>query len=681
MKLEIRKGFGLLLGAAGLALAYLAWTLGSAAELPTKLLAVCCAVFALCGWIRIRTKFRPLQWLTELGWAAVGMPFCFFVTQHVMDSEPIKMVKSGKVNRLGITICICTVVVMVLYTILGSVRWSVIIAHISLTLLATANSFIYLFRGNELIPADFTSFGTAMNVAASYDFDITPEMYRGWILLLAFLWASLLLPRWIRPVVEVPAKKKGGKPRKKRMYTKFDVSFAVGTRLVTAVLAAVIAVGTMNYGLDHIVVKHFKRQGTDANGFLVNFYLRIPEMIPTKPDSYSIGKVNELEERIQGEMDAAGTVSTETKPTVIAIMDESFADISVRNPDGILNTNQVLFPYFDTLSEQENTISGYALASVFGGNTPNSEYEFLTGHSQAWNPLGTISYQNDVRDGDYSLVKVLHDQGYNCTAMHPFTASGWKRPTVYPAFGFDTALFKDDFNKKNIFRHFISDEEMFNKIITLFENKDDTPQFYYGVTIQNHGKYKYEGFEHTVKQVGYDKGSKQVDQYLTLIHETDRAVEQFINYFSEVEEPVVIVFFGDHQAHIPEKFYDELHGGPLETMDEKQLQYTVPFFIWANYDIEEEYVERTSLNYLSVMTMKAAGLPLSPYQQFLSDLQEEIPAINQLGYYSIADQCYKEFKDAEGDEAEALEEYAVLQYNDLHDRKRSSGFFFPDSRE
>ena len=60
--------------------------------------------------------------------------------------------------------------------------------------------------------------------------------------------------------------------------------------------------------------------------------------------------------------------------------------------------------------------------------------------------------------------------------------------------------------------------------------------------------------------------------------------------------------------------------------------YLTPFFIWANYDIEEETVDAISLNYLATLLLDVAGLPKTEYQQYLTELHEILPVINTLGY-------------------------------------------------
>lgn len=665
MKLERRTGWGQILGFVGVLLAVFALRMGGQAKLSPMLLTAVGVFFALTGWIWLRTEKRWLSTVSTLLWVAAGGVAEVYLSQWLMEASVQGL--SGTMERPLCGALLIAAAGLSLFVVLGNLRWSAVIAMTLLMLLTTANSFIYTFRGNELIPADFRSIQTAINVAGSYEYHITPQMVRSWMLLAVLCWTALLLPHHTKSTAKEPHK------REKTGWKGFI--FALLPRILAAAAAVGIFTGVMQYGTNraNIKIKHFQREGTDYNGYLLNFYLRFPEMFPEKPKNYSLKRIQALEEQMQSE---GGTMDSGRRPTIVVIMDESFCDLSVRNPDGVLNTNQAPIPYIRSL--RENAVAGYAFASVYGGNTPNSEYEFLTGHSMAWSPFGTIAFQNDVQPGDASLVSTLKGLGYTCTAMHPYLANGWKRPVVYPALGFEESLFLDEFQQAELVRDYVSDKALFDRIIEQFESNRTQPQLIYTVSMQNHGGYQYEGddFEVNVHTEGYKGNTVKADQYLTLIHKTDEAVEYLLDYFSQQEEEVVVVFFGDHQPYLGEKFYNQLHGGALETLDEQMLQYQVPFFVWTNYDTEEQYVERTSLNYLSVYLMEAAGLPLSPYQRFLQELREVVPAVNQLGYYSLSEGRFLELSQAEEEEKAALSDYAVLQYNALHDRKHlSEGFW------
>lgn len=178
--------------------------------------------------------------------------------------------------------------------------------------------------------------------------------------------------------------------------------------------------------------------------------------------------------------------------------------------------------------------------------------------------------------------------------MHPYSESGWMRATVYPLLGFDNSYFIQDFPQKKLVREYVSDQEMYEQIIEKYENKpDDQPLFLFGVTMQNHGGYEYEGndFEYTNFLSEMSREYSDVEQYLALLQRSDEALKTLIEYFKAIEDKTIVVFYGDHQPNLDNNFLEEVHGGNFDTLDEQELMYRVPFFIWANYDIEEENVD------------------------------------------------------------------------------------------
>ena len=166
------------------------------------------------------------------------------------------------------------------------------------------------------------------------------------------------------------------------------------------------------------------------------------------------------------------------------------------------------------------------------------------------------------------------------------------------------------------------------------------------------------------------------EQYLTLLRESDKALEYFLTELEKAPEDTVVLFFGDHFPQVEGDFFQEVHGGAFETLPEKMEQYMVPFLVWANFDIPEQTVECTSLNYLGRYLLETAGLELPPYYQFLKELEQAVPAVNALGYYSISQQTFLPLEDAQGEEAKWLNDYAIVQYNNLFDQKNRNPLFF-----
>lgn len=546
-------------------------------------------------------------------------------------------------------ILIVSVVILALYCLTGRIKCSIVLGTGLFMLISTVNVYVYQFRGRLFEPVDIFSFGTAMNVADNYSFFPIPyTIIVGWM-----LWCGLLAGVF-------------------RLYlqTKYNLPGKRRALLAAGCIAGVVAIVLYCGNLE---TYHWQKQGATRNGYVLDFVAKVKEAYVPKPNGYSEQAIADLADRYTQNTDASG--SEAQRPHMIVIMDEAFSDLSVM---GELTTNTEVMPFISSL--KQNVISGYALASVYGGNTANSEYEFLTGNSMAWLSPNAVPYQQYLKTPAYSMVSYLKSvYNYQCIAMHPYLSNGWNRPQAYGNLGFDELLFAEDFPNEHFIRQYISDREMFETIVDVYENRQKDPLFLFGVTIQNHGGYLYseDNFEQTVSLVGLDGQYSEAEQYLSLIHETDKAVEYLISYFQEAEDDVVIVFFGDHQPALDEEFYEEIAGEDADSLNAQQNRYQVPFFIWANYDLEEKYVECTGLNYLSSYVYEAAGLSLPPYNQFLSEMEENIPAINANGFYSLKAQCYLPFDEASQEEKVWLQAYEQLQYNSIFDQKHRNEKLFP----
>lgn len=582
-------------------------------------------------------------------WFIISAFAIFFLSQLIISAGIFSMGTLRVFLNLGIYLVLFVIFFMITLKPVLSVN----IVAISIIVLSIANYFVFNFRGTELQPIDLLSIGTAKNVAAEYDFSITPQILYGLILLVLYLFFSFTLPK-------IQVKHKG-----KARTSLFGIILVIFTILL------------MNVKICSVNPFFWRQEGSKMNGYLLNFALQFQNTFIAKPKGYSLEFIETTANKYKNERQGETANIEKNKPDVIVIMDESFADFRVLGSE--LNTNQPITPFIDSM--RENTIRGYALSSVFGGTTPNSEYEVLSGNSLFFLPPGAVVYSQYLKEPSYSMVSEMKNNGYKCISLHPFMPNGWERPKVYPQLGFDESYFIDDFPQEDIIREFVSDKEMFEKIVELYEEnkKQEKEVFMFGVTMQNHGGYEYSGknFEQTIELNGYKKDYDKVEQYLSLIHETDKAVEFLVDYFENVDNEVILVFYGDHFPNLDRDFYEELHGGEFENIDQQQLLYKVPFFIWTNYDIEEKQEELTSLNYLSNYIFEISGLQIPEYNRVLRDIQKEIPALNANGYYSKEQEKFSAYGEATGKEAEMLHIYNQLQYNSLLDIKNRNNILFP----
>lgn len=361
-------------------------------------------------------------------------------------------------------------------------------------------------------------------------------------------------------------------------------------------------------------------------------------------------------------------------------MNEAFADL---NYNGALSLSEDYLPFVHGL--KENTVKGQLFVSIEGANTANSEFEFLTGDTMNFLPYRCIPYNEYIDSVTPSMAHTLKAQGYTgVNAYHPFEASGWSRATAYPALGFNNFYDREYYRAKGnsqLVRNYISDESDFRQIIDDYEtakNESPDPFYLFNVTMQNHGAYTGKRGLVDAKITIRDEAlyDFEAEQYVNLAKMSDDAFKMLTEYFQNIDEPTVIVMFGDHQPPISNNFYSTQFGKDVEDLptDKKADWYSTPYIIWANYDIEEETIDM-SANYLSSYVMKIAGCKLTGYNKFLLELQKELPVISAVCYKDKEGKVYA--NDERSSYSELLHSYQILQYNQLFDKEnRADKFFF-----
>ncbi|SCJ51035.1 Phosphoglycerol transferase and related proteins%2C alkaline phosphatase superfamily [Anaerotruncus sp. 2789STDY5834896] len=536
-------------------------------------------------------------------------------------------------------------VICILYFFTNRVRVAVIASLLFSFLVGLIFMLVYMFRGTPLLPADLFAVRTAMNVMGNYKMTVTGSV----LLVVAVLVAAIALAGNFR----IKCTKKWKRWTQKGILALFTLT-AFSCIYKTDVMA--------NAGLK--VIDFWAQENTyREQGIALGFILNSQYLVVENPVGYSPKVVKDLLQSTE-EVQSSRVTGTQY-PNIIAIMNESFSDLSVR---GTLEVDTPYMPF--TASLRENAVYGHLYMSTFGGGTSNSEWEFLTGGSMSYLPVGSIAYQQYIHGETDSIVKTVDTLGYRKSAMHPHGSTGWNRYRVYPWLGFEETRFWDTYTfPEDIVRVFPSDRCTYTEIIRQYEEKDgDTPLFIFDVTMQNHGGYTVEDYEPTVRIQNMQGSYPDAEQYLSLIRESDLAFQELVTYFSQQEEPTIILMFGDHQPSLSTDFYRELDGkeSSEKTIEERQLEYVTPFIIWANYDIESREVDKISANYLSTLLLETAGLPLPPYNQYLKQVYTQYPVINALG---VIDSQGNYYQRGEEPDDELLHGYEMLQYNSVFDSK------------
>ena len=569
----------------------------------------------------------------------------------------------------------------------GSVRMGFRLATLVPMLFGLTNYFVVSFRGSPIVPWDLLSFGTAASVADNYEFVLS---WKAFYSVLAFIWMILL------------SSKSTVKLGRKKLRV---ISIAAYAALMFLYVGEIQNSAVQSFfGMDTTLftLNVLYRNNGIAAAFLGNLrFLNIEQ-----PSGYSVDKVEALMKQVeadeQGEEDAKNEPETDAQgetvqatqaetnataeteapassgqyPNIVVIMNEAFSDLSVW---GDFVTSEEVMPFFKSL--QQEAVGGELYVSVKGGNTANTEFEFLTGDTMGFLPKGSIPYQQYINDETPSLASYLKTLGYSTTAIHPYNRTGWDRDTVYEKFGFDEFLDKDSFSSPYRLRGYISDKSAFDKIREQFSIKgNDERKFIFEVTMQNHGGYSRETPDFNIyltlpEVTGKTTSVVATEKYLTLINQTDRALEELIDYFKEQDEPVIVVMFGDHQPsdYITNVIQRICGATTSDSLADLEQGYRVPFVMWSNYGLEHKYYDGISVNYLSSILMENAGIPLTGYQTFLKKLMETLPVINANVYRDADGNFYNYEDDAYSGE---LKDYQMLQYNHLVDKKHRDDAFF-----
>ena len=589
--------------------------------------------------------------------ALVGFPYLAYTMQESFYYS----VKDMNAGMFEYNLLFVYLVELFILALTWSPRWALFGTTLMCGVLGVTQYAVMLYRFTPIMPWDILSIGTGLSVVDNYEF-VWNEKIKIWVAVyIAMLIVSLVLL---------------AKPKKPRI-GKWPV------RILCAVLCLFMMGGYVDQSSDEDFqnkMGYYPYLFTPTvvyrrNGFYFSFtsllkYLNIEEPKGYDPDKLA-DEANDLieAERQKGQAE----IDEENKmPNIIVIMNEAFSDIEVH---GDIDTDGVeIMPFINSLTE--NTVKGWAYSSVKGGNTPNSEFEFLTGDTMAFLPAGSIPYQQYLKGETPNFMSQLANLGYKTYGVHPYNASGWQRDTVYPMLGISESFFNRDFLYPKRVRSYISDESVYDMIKDLTNQNRGTgkPTAVFAVTMQNHGGYTdghtWGNFEQDVEIYNIRSTSaSRVSTYMSLVKLSDSAFEGLVRSYENDSTPTVILMFGDHQPNdsVTTPVLNAFGKSKVPAnMEELAAQYVVPFVMWANYDIEEQSEVVTSLNYLNIFLTESAGLELSEYQLFRRGLMEEYPvmtanfAIDNDGNIITVD-------DMQGDNVET---YKKLQYAHLFDRDR-----------
>lgn len=566
-----------------------------------------------------------------------GMSFMFI---EAISGTPIN---NTNPRIILFNMLLCALPCIILWCVFGNHGIIWIAAGLLWLILAVVNHFYYVFRGQAFELIDLKMAGTAATVIKNYRFDFFVVLYAIIAELIALIFAVVITRS------ENKASKKGR---------------------VAAAIAAIAFIILIRNSFPEVSLWD-TNSTTKENGYVFSFsaYAEKSFRKPV-PEGYSVKNSEEILSRYY-----YSDSSVEMAENVIVIMNEAFSDL----PSSYgFETDEDCMPFVHSL-EGKNTAKGNMLVSIFGGTTSNTEYEFLTGNSMAFLNSGDVPYVQYISHDMPSLARLLYNQGFCAEAFHPYSDQGYKRYLVYPLFGFEEFYTQDDeLLNKDLIRNYISDSADYKDVIDFCNHKTSERWFMFNVTMQNHGGYSTgpSSVPTTVKPVDPDLQISSLEEYLSLIKESDNAFRELIEYYETCPQKTIILMFGDHQPGLDSAAFNTINSKApaLSSWIEQEVRkLTVPYVLWANYDLPEEMPVVTSPNYLRVLLLRQAGISLSNYDQLIYECYKEYPAINIAGFYDKKGVFHKI---SELDSNELLMDYKKCAYYNLFEEANLDWDYF-----
>ncbi len=485
--------------------------------------------------------------------------------------------------------------------------------------LAFGNYYKLTFRDDPVVAADLLLLSEAGNMAGKYQLFLTGKLAAALVCTVLGAAVLALLAR--------------GRPRRRAR-----AAMAAAALVCAAVLVPV-------YGSDSVYqananIEHINRWSSTqqyiSRGLLYPLLHSVKDALPNPPEGYDQrAAAAELAQFKDAD------IPEEKKVNVVGVMLEAFADFS--SFDAIEFTQDVYAKYH---ALEEESYSGTLLTNIFAGGTVNTERAFLTG-------VGTGDY--DYRASAASYVWYLKSQGYRTSGDHPCNDWFYNRVNINSYLGFDEYRFTE-----NHYRALSGDDTAWDRIFfpeltasVLAQLEDDAPLFSFSVSYQGHGPYgDYECWwgeaEDYIANQNLDSASRYIlSNYLGSVLDTQEHLSRMVDAFRNVDEPIVLVVFGDHKPWLGNgnSVYHALGIDLGQETEESFYDYwSTRYLIWAN-DAAKEILDTDMAGegpdispcFLMNLLFQQLGWKGDAYMQAADQYRAELPVIHNSGSCLTAD--------------------------------------------
>lgn len=370
-------------------------------------------------------------------------------------------------------------------------------------------------------------------------------------------------------------------------------------------------------------------------GLLLGLYSAGVESAMSQPGDYTEDNLNRLLLELEAEAEPAPSAGV--RPSVVLVISESFFDVTelpslTFDRDPILN--------FRALGRTWPT--GTFLSNTYAGGTGNVEMEILTGIPSAFLGAGeslTTLSDPTVYERLPSVVRAFSQNGYGTVMVHSYNDTLYNRGSNLPRIGFDATVYQEDFPEGSEEKGgFLSDHSLTQELIRRFEEKGEEPIFLYGLSMENHPPYYNRKFSESsnlgTKSSLLDRAGLEVmDALAHGLRDADAALGELLDYFAESDEPVMVVFLGDHLPGLfvteEDNLYTAMGYSTSSNTEEWGAQemkrmHSTSFLVWNNYGADLEVPETLSCSSLGAKLLSWAGVERPLYFQWTDRASEEV---------------------------------------------------------
>lgn len=507
-------------------------------------------------------------------------------------------------------------------------------------------------RDEPFTPKDFALIKEAGNAMGSYDLKLhMPSV----LSILAFVLLMVLLGLLFR----------GKRPFRRRLHPNWKLprQWEVGPRfsflnLFFAVIGAAASFGVLVGAVQQVYSSKELYQSFPVTnrsyitsvyeelGFPYCFCYNFNSYLVEKPEGYS---ANAVKAYLSEHPEKAGQGEN---VNVVMVMNEAFTDLTNFETFRYEEGDEPL-RFYNSLIQSDRAIAGHIVVPNFGGGTANTEFDVLTGLQTNLIGESGISAFRVLNRNMNSVFRVFLEDGYQTEFIHPGEDWFYNRQNVYRYFGAEKLLFSEAFEGAERKGTWVTDNAVLEKLQEEFSAamEQGDPYFNFTVTIQNHMAYttkKYGDYEvpeaHFTKELSWEART-MLSIYAEGIRDADHMLEGLVEYFERRDEPVVLVFFGDHLPNLGDNYlcYRELgmEIGETGSVETAISTFSTPYVIWVNEAAEKTLDFQTrkrtlglpedhtvSAQYLGALTLELTGRgEQDSYFSYLNELRRTLPVL------------------------------------------------------